>query len=559
MEAQTRPVHVGPAHPLLAVFTAWFRGDGVICGTVREQLLAFAEPRHTILSMKPSLVRCLSFVSGAALLPAVATAAGEVAPVLLRYAATPGQTNVYSLQIESQGETGREAIGGTFVVTSRAVGSNFIGLTFRGQLRPKPVGGPPPIMGYRPNYAPPLNSYTHGYGSLEKELVIDDRGRLVRQAGDQALPIPLGQLAGSLIQPFPAEATTGWDTEEDVYVLDEPLQQGPATAFLSLPGGMPFAGYYPGRPAQGVLAARQKTKCKATETTPATLAMQKTISLDTRMLTGAEPRISATGEGRIEFDRALGLPRVVALECKTLLATEHFSRRSLLSLRWKLLEGGEREQALTPLPPPPVEKKFTAEEVAKLQEQLKSDDLATRQNAARELSSSRLVTPTPGLLAQMAALANDPDDSIRRVALSVLANHGAREQVPLLIKGLKEADAGTRTTVAKGLGRLKDPRAVEPLVNLVATGQGDQSYYQPLRENAAAEALVRIGSAAEPAVLTLLKEKNIETRRQACAILKQIGTKKSLQPLKDLTVGPSKELSEAAAEAYRAIEAREGK
>ena len=58
-------------------------------------------------------------------------------------------------------------------------------------------------------------------------------------------------------------------------------------------------------------------------------------------------------------------------------------------------------------------------------------------------------------------------------------------------------------------------------------------------------------------MLGLLKEKNLETRVQACNILKQIGTKKSLSPLKDLTVNPSKELSEAAAEACRSIQSRQ--
>ena len=58
-------------------------------------------------------------------------------------------------------------------------------------------------------------------------------------------------------------------------------------------------------------------------------------------------------------------------------------------------------------------------------------------------------------------------------------------------------------------------------------------------------------------MLALLKEKNLETRIQACNILKQIGTKKSLGPLKDTTLNPSKEVSEAAAEACRSIQARE--
>lgn len=52
------------------------------------------------------------------------------------------------------------------------------------------------------------------------------------------------------------------------------------------------------------------------------------------------------------------------------------------------------------------------------------------------------------------------------------------------------------------------------------------------------------------------REKNIETRMQAGTVLKQIGTKKSLGPLKDLTLNPSKALSEAAAEACRSIQSQ---
>jgi hypothetical protein len=365
-------------------------------------------------------------------------------------------------------------------------------------------------------------------------------------------------LMASQVQPLPAEATAGWDAEKDVFVLDEPLLQGPAAAFLNPSGSFGYGGYYPGRLAQGVLAARLKTRIKVTEVTPATVTLQKTLSLDSRMLNGLEPRVSAAGEGKIVLDRARGLPQRVELECKTVVVTENLSRRSVVTLRWQLLEGAERDKAIAPPPAPPgAETKFKPEEVAKLQEQLRSEDQGSRQAAARELSSNRLGTPTPELLSQMAALATDPDETVRRAALTVLANHGTRENVPLLIKALNDPDAGMRATIAKGLGRLKDPRAIEPLVNLLATGQSDQPYYRPARESAAAEALVRIGGTAEPAVLALLKEKNTETRCQICNILKQIGTKKSLGPLKDLTLNPSKELSEAAAEACRSIQARE--
>ena len=63
--------------------------------------------------MNRSLAYSLSLLTGAALLQACSLAAAEITPVLLRYAFGPGQTNAYSLQIEAQGETGREAIAGT--------------------------------------------------------------------------------------------------------------------------------------------------------------------------------------------------------------------------------------------------------------------------------------------------------------------------------------------------------------------------------------------------------------------------------------------------------------
>ena len=525
--------------------------------------------------MRRYLIQFLAILGCVAVLPVHPLVAAEVTPLLLRYTFAPGQTNAYSVQIESQGEAGREALAGTFLVSSRAVGSNFIGLTLRGQLHPKNLGGMTPMMGYRPGSAMPLSAYTYGYASLERELVIDAQGKIVRLAGDMALPIPLGQLAASLVQPLPAEATTGWENEEDVFVLDEPLLQGPAPAFLNQSGGFGGYGYpasYPGRSAQGVLAAQQKTKIKVTEVTPATVTLQKTLSLDSRMLTGSEPRVSATGEGRIEFDRALGLPKRVELECKTLAVTDNLSRRSVITVRWQLLEGAEREKAIAPPPPPPPDTEFTPAELTKLQQDLQSDDLATRQAAARSLSGSRMTSrmvgtrnvstdrlgsPTPELLALMVSLTTDKDDTVRQAALTVLANHGTKEQVPQLIKALNDPDAGVRTTVARGLGRIKDPRAIEPLANLLATGQSDQTYYRQNRESAAAEALVNIGAPAEPTLLALLKEKNLDTRCQACNMLKQIGTQKSLNPLKDLTLNPSKELSEAAAEACRAIQARE--
>jgi len=74
-----------------------------------------------------------------------------------------------------------------------------------------------------------------------------------------------------------------------------------------------------------------------------------------------------------------------------------------------------------------------------------------------------------------------------------------------------------------------------------------------------AEALIKLGPASEGPVLALLKEKNIETRVQACLVLNRIGTKRSLGPLKELALYPNKALSGAAAEACQSIQERTDK
>ncbi len=181
----------------------------------------------------------------------------------------------------------------------------------------------------------------------------------------------------------------------------------------------------------------------------------------------------------------------------------------------------------------------------------------TRQTAARELAlSGRTLKPTPELLAVAVKMTSDREDTVRQAGQVLLANYGTREHLPLLLRALKEADdASTRMAVARGLGRLQDPRAAEPLAELLASGQSDQSSFYR-RESTVAEALIKIGPPAEGAVLALLKEKHTETRILACNVLKQIGSKKSLSALKELTANPVKELSEAAAEAVRSIQGR---
>jgi HEAT repeat protein len=107
--------------------------------------------------------------------------------------------------------------------------------------------------------------------------------------------------------------------------------------------------------------------------------------------------------------------------------------------------------------------------------------------------------------------------------------------------------------VIQGIARIKTSKGASALAELMAQGTGD--FYSG-RPSETANALIGMGSLAEPAVLPLLQEKNTRTLIEACSVLRETGTRRSIGPLKELVVHPSKNVSEAAAAALRAIEGR---
>ena len=220
---------------------------------------------------------------------AVAGAAETSAPLKLRYALPPDKTNAYNFTITQQGESGRETMTGTMLVSVRKEGG-YMAISVKGQLRPKMTpGSPPMMMGYRPDGPVSLNTYLgYGYGpySEAREMVIDETGRILRLSGDSALPVPLGSLLTSFLIRVPVEPTAAWEKEEDVFLLDEPLLAGPVIA--SQQSSRPMS-YYPGRPAQATTAARQKHSVKVTESTAETVTLQEETALESLLHTGNEP------------------------------------------------------------------------------------------------------------------------------------------------------------------------------------------------------------------------------------------------------------------------------
>lgn len=464
----------------------------------------------------------------------------------LRYQFSAGKTNAYSIQVETRGENGRETLSGNIFVTPTAISTNVIRLSGRGSLTPQREAGTPPMYYSGSGY--PRSSMPVMLADM-CEIQIDDCGRVLRESGDYALSVPLGQLLHSLVEPFPAAATSQWDTVEQASVLDDPLWLGPASAFLgSQPYGQPY--FYSPRSALAVLAVSRHSNCKITAVAPETVAIHKEFNIVSWLQTGAEPRISASGEGEVVFDRKAGMLKKIELTCKSVVSTETVTRRTAVVLRCQLLEGPELEEALKTMVMPSQfsAHKLTAEELQKVIADLKSTDSGIKQAAAARLVNAQLDAASPELLDFMVSLLSTSEGTVRQAAANIIAAYGTRDHVPVLLKLLKAPDFQVRQAAIKGLGRLKDKRACEPLAEALAAG--GQDAFQ------AVTSLVNLGPEAEESVLRILDEKNIETRRQACNILRQIGTGKSVNKLKKLMVDPDQMLSQAAAEAVRAIQAR---
>ncbi len=88
------------------------------------------------------------------------------------------------------------------------------------------------------------------------------------------------------------------------------------------------------------------------------------------------------------------------------------------------------------------------------------------------------------LMQPVLELMNDPDEDVRSMALLLGSTLEAKEAVPHIIRLLRDDDWWVRMIAAETLGKIRDPRAVQPLIE--AMGDGDSVM-------ACIEALSRIG------------------------------------------------------------------
>jgi len=385
------------------------------------------------------------------------------------------------------------------------------------------------------------------------EIELNDHGIELRDGGDYVLAVPLGKLVQSIFEPLPVKS--GKDEFSDtVTVLDDPFWLGPAESFLNArvngqPFGMRFNMGYPQQtPATLTLSRHVSTQTK--NLAADTVEWHRQTKLESVTRNGSGPRLAATSESDFTFDQNVGLMAKIETQGDVSSQTETTSREAKVTLKSRLLAGDELAAALAPPPPPASPRKLSSADLEKISADLKSSELETRRAAVRQLNGVDVETPSDEFVGLVAAMATDSDSFVHMTAANFLGSHSTTNEVPVLIKMLKDSDWSSRQNATKALGKLKDERAIQPLADLIA--RGGNMYGQE-----ASAALINFGAPAEKPVIALLNERSAETQRQACTILQQIGTGESLDALQKLVGDSDQSASQAAVEAIRAIKQRQ--
>jgi hypothetical protein len=503
-------------------------------------IASMTETFYKIFMNSPAILRPL-----APLIPLLFLTATAAEPDL-RYQFQPGTTNGYRVTIESASEGNPRRFEGIILVGVRSFEENVATLFFRGRLQPKQIpnrqqfDGPmfhPHHFGGQPD--PWQNLLRMSTLPQFNEAQIDSQGQILRTAGLVDLPRPLENFATLLYPTLPTLPAGKETTNESTIVVDE----DPSARNLHMHGGFHpgMRGNMPGR-----LTAIRKETARTLESTDGLQRFSTEVNVRSLAQTDDQPRLASKTKTDAVLDPATGLLHSLKLEGNSTTSTLDMIRKFGLTVTVEKVAGDELARAISDA----SEKtpNLTEPEVDALLAQLEDKDQPRRMDAAQRLMAANLDQHAKRILPVVMPLLNDNDHMTKMLASRVLAVAATEEHLPILYRILKQEDQGTHHQVIQALGRIGHKDSIEPLADMIAYGSNNS--------HAAAQALGEFGSAAEQAGLDLLKEKHLETRRQACQILSKAGTLKSIEPLQAVIAAGDPQLIHEASQAVAQIRQR---
>jgi HEAT repeat protein len=181
---------------------------------------------------------------------------------------------------------------------------------------------------------------------------------------------------------------------------------------------------------------------------------------------------------------------------------------------------------------------------------LNDHDNGVRVRALKDLARAQPAADDPrraDVANTLLGLTKDSQLSIRVEATRALAPWVTTANVPALLDLLASDSGDTRHAAMDALGRLGDKRAVTPVAQHLVGGD-DRS--------AATRSLQAMGAVCEAEVLRYLQHRDAAVRVAACRILQVVGTRNSVQHLRNSATERNRDVSRAAQEALDAIARR---
>jgi HEAT repeat protein len=259
----------------------------------------------------------------------------------------------------------------------------------------------------------------------------------------------------------------------------------------------------------------------------ATLKIKKSYDLKTIAPAGEAPRFHMEGASDIVFDTEKGVIKSGEFKGEIVIVDKNEMRRIPLSASYRLMTAEEvaaaRLKALEAAKEAAALKPISDADITTAIAELKAGGAKVQFAADRLARSIPVDDRREDVVTELLTLLKERDDFVRAAAAKALKTWGTSKNVPTFIDLLKDNSIFARFAALEALGELKDAKGAEAVAQQLPDFR--------VRMQAAAS-LKAMGSVAEKAVATLLKDKEWSVRLEACKVLGAIGTGESVAALK---------------------------
>jgi hypothetical protein len=462
---------------------------------------------------------------------------------LLRYGFAAGKQYAFQVKIQAEAEKFDEVREGvlTYTVTS-AKDKEFVlkpSGTLPVQIKPHAneiimPRGPMGLMG-------PMRFMGPGF---QEGITFNRQGEKIVSRELTPLPYLLGDMELLVIDEFPAEAKSNWEKQKEVEIVERD-------------SGGPFPRFAFGGPrlTNGKhTTAKEQSNYAIVKNDKDAIDISKKYSLLTSPEADKPNRFEMTGEGQFTFDLTEGIIKSFSMKYECRENEKTVIRKYPITLTYHLLSPEElaeqkkkAEEARTAAAKAAEPKNFDSGERVRLLRDLKSTDTQRIKTAADRLANAPVDDHPADISKALALLLRHSDQWVQQSAAKALVVWAAPEAENALIKASQSENVFLRNPAIEALGNLKSAKAAEAVA---------AQMYQQSSRGEASKALKAMGPVAEDATIDCLKDRDMWVRAEACLVLQEIGGKKSLQALRDMSIKLAGSAPREAPKAISAIELR---